>query len=121
MALDPQRGDDRRVGGEWTIRWEAAEAQWVLDRAITIGLPDLAVEAMQGGWDSPSLRVLAGMSSHDDARDVRDTFLSAIKELGRELPGRNQAAGRLVKSYSSEIVEGHLSPYVGARLIARLG
>jgi hypothetical protein len=109
------------VALDWTIRWEAAEAQWTTERAITMNLPDLAVEAMEGGWDSRSLRLLAGMLPRDDARDIRDTFLSAAAELGRELPGRSDAAKRLIKLYASEIVEGRLTPYEGARLIARLG
>lgn len=106
---------------EWTMRWEGAEAQWSINRAIIISLPDLAVEAMQAGWDSPSLRVLAGMSMHDDARDLRDTFLSAVRELGRELPGQNDAAERLMRLYSLAIVHEEIRPYDGARLIARLG
>lgn len=121
LCFRPHSDDDFRVGADWTIRSEAAEAQWTIDAAITTNLPDLAVEAMEGGWDSPSLRLLAGMSPRDDARDVRDLFLSAAMELGRELPGRNYAASRLVKLYSLEILEGRFGPYEGARLIARLG
>jgi hypothetical protein len=109
------------VAGDWKIRWEAAEAQWTIENAIIMNLPDLAVEAMLGGWDSPSLRLLAGMAPRADARDIRDTFLSAARELGRELPGHNDAVKRLVNLYSSEIVEGQFTPYEGARLIARLG
>ncbi len=75
-------------------------------QAIIINLPGLAVDALEGGWDSPSLRLLAGMSSHDDARDVRDTFLSAVRELGRDLPHRDDAPMGLVNLYSLEIVRG---------------
>ncbi len=105
----------------WTIRWEAAEAHWIIDQAIIVNLPDLAVDAMQGGWDSPSLSVLAGMSSHDDAREMRDVFLTASKELGRELPGTVEASERLVRVYASDILAARVSPYEGARLISELG
>jgi hypothetical protein len=121
LCFEPHSDDNFGGGVGWTIRWEAAEAEWTIDAAITTNLPDLAVLAMEGGGDSPSLRLLAGMSPRDDARDVRDLFLSAAMELGRELPGRSDGASRLVKLYSLEIVEGRFRPFEGARLIARLG
>ena len=105
----------------WMVRWEAAEAEWVSARSIGVALPELAVDALHAGRDSPSLRVLAGMSPREDARDLRDMFLAAVRELGRELPGTNDAAARLLRLYSLAITQHEVSPYDGARLIARLG
>ena len=105
----------------WTDRWGAAEAQWVNAGAILIDLPAVAVDAMQNGWDSPSLRLLAGMSTRDDARDLRDTFLAAVRELGRALPAANDAALRLVRFYAGKIIDGSVSPVAGARAVSSLG
>lgn len=108
------------MGERWLDRWEAAEAQWLIHGAILVDLPAIAVDALSAGWDSPTLRVLAGMPGND-AREARDAFLRAVEELRRQLPTRDQGAARLVRFYSAAIADGRLKPISGARAVASLG
>lgn len=48
-------------------------------------LPGIAVAALVGGVDSPSLRQLAGMSRRDDPRELSERFAAALRELGIEV------------------------------------
>jgi hypothetical protein len=108
------------MDNDWLKRWEAAEAQWVLNAAILIDLPTVATDAMVHGWDTQSLRLLTVASTGDD-RDARDLFLAAVAELGRHLPTHSDAARRLVQFYAATIASGEVEPLTGARAIARLG
>jgi hypothetical protein len=108
------------MGERWLDRWEAAESQWVIHEAILIDLPAIAVDALGAGWDSPTLRVLAGVPGNDP-RDTRDAFLRAVEELHRQLPTPYQAAARLVRFYSAAIADGRLKPISGAQAVASLG
>lgn len=61
------------MADDWRYRWDAAEAQWVLDQALGIDVASVATEAPVAGWDSPLLRLLP-FGARDDPRDLRDLF-----------------------------------------------
>src|SRR4051812_10255004 len=105
---------------DWNVDWEAAEAQWVIQSAIAVDLPRVATDALVHGWDSPSLRLLP-LERGRDPRDVRDLFLAAVAELGRELPCKSEAARRLLRYYARSLDDGRLDFVTGARAIARIG
>jgi hypothetical protein len=100
-------------------RWAAAESQWVTDAAIAFDLPTLASEALVTGWDSPSLRLLAGLDGVDP-RDARDVFLRAISELGRQLPAPELAAAQLTRFYADQVLDGAVEPIRAATAIGTL-
>ncbi|MEU8760128.1 hypothetical protein [Streptomyces sp. NPDC048659] len=66
------------------------EAAW-LYRAGEVCLEELpmgAAHALAAGWDTPSLRELAGLPRRAVAADIRDAFVAALEELGIPLPDR---------------------------------
>ena len=105
---------------EWLARWETAEAECALLGTTHVDLPGVAAEALTAGWDTPSLRELAGTVGADD-RETRELFTQALDELGRSLPTEPEASARLVRRWSRAIVDGTVAPHMGARGIAGLG
>ncbi len=90
-----------------------ALVRMVVDQQRPEELPGLAARALAEGLDSPALRELAGLS-RNDPRQARDLFAVAMEQLGVEAPASRWDAARL---WASEIVDGTLAPYEGARLI----
>lgn len=79
-------------------------------------LPQLATDALIRGLDTPSLRVLAGQNPAD-VRDSADLFRRALDELGVSLPAHDEAAWSLARMTAQGIVDGAVSPAVGANAI----
>lgn len=79
-------------------------------------LPQLATDALVRGLDTPSLRVLAGQDPAD-VRDSADLFRRALDELGVSLPAHDEAAWSLARMTAQGIVDGVVSPAVGANEI----
>jgi hypothetical protein len=77
------------------VNLEDAETLWASDGLTLEELPEVAVDALIAGLDSPSLRVLAGLTAArmDRAPDLLDR---ALQELGRRpvasLPPAREAA-----------------------------
>ena len=71
---------------------------------------------LERGCDTPSLRILAGLteSEADDARRVFDRVLS---ELDVEMPGRRDAVMHLAREIAKEILAGTMEAYLGAKEI----
>lgn len=81
-------------------------------------MPDLATDALVRGLDSPSLRQAAGASPRD-VDEARALFLTALSELGIDVPREQEALWRLVRDTAARIVAGDVSPYDGAAWIWR--
>ena len=76
-------------------------------------LPDIAMTAMEEGYDTASLRMLAGKSEKDSAFELREYFGLALKELGLSLPERKEALTRVVAFYANRIAEKEVDTYQG--------
>ena len=76
-------------------------------------LPDIAMTAMEEGYDTASLRMLAGKSEKDSAFELREYFGLALKELGLVLPERKEALTRVVAFYANRIAEKEVDTYQG--------
>lgn len=76
-------------------------------------LPEIATEALVRGFDSPSLRLLAGQP-RNDVRDSADLFRAALDELAIELPDADRARWQLARRTAKDMVAGRLGPAVGA-------
>lgn len=79
-------------------------------------LPQIAIEALEAGYDSVSLRELAGGQS-EHPFDFRQKFEKALKELQLPMPCRRGAAILLACHIAKSILKGEMSPYEGARRI----
>ena len=82
-------------------------------RLASEDLPEIAVEALVRGLDSPALRVLAGQA-RSDVRDSADLFRVALDELGIELPDADRARWQLARRTAGQIVTGRIGAARGA-------
>src|SRR2546426_5939008 len=91
-------------------------AKWALGLVPSEALPRIAVDALEAGFDTPSLRRLAG-ELRPLLAETGPLFEEVLGELGVAIPDRSRAALVIAKSYATQITEGSLSPYEGAREI----
>lgn len=76
-------------------------------------LPDIAITGLEEGYDSESLRILAGHNSTDNAFQMVDYFNSSLKELCLTQPDRKTALINVIKFYTHHIVLKQVDPYLG--------
>jgi len=76
-------------------------------------LPDIAMTGLEEGYDSESLRILAGYISTDNAFQLVDYFNASLKELMLTQPDRKTALINVIKGYSHNIVDRKVDPYLG--------
>jgi hypothetical protein len=79
-------------------------------------LPAAAADALEAGFDSRSLRQLAG-SDGDDPESIRSLFRRALNELGVRLPSPSEAGLSIARRIAGDIARGSVGPYEGARQI----
>jgi hypothetical protein len=79
-------------------------------------LPAAALEAVEAGFDSPSLVQLAGLEGEDPGETKR-LFDGALNELKLTMPTPAQAALSIARETAEEIVRGEVLPYEGAKRI----
>ncbi len=89
---------------------------YALGRLLVDDLPPLAVQALEEGYDSPSLRQLAGVNA-SDPQEVRTLFLKTLDELKLSMPSPRDAGLSLARSIADEVLEGTIVPYEGAKRI----
>lgn len=91
-------------------------AKHVLDLLHVEELPGFALDAIQAGYDSPSLRQLAGTSEHD-TEEAHKLFAKALSELGLPAPPAPKAGLTLARDIAKEVLSGAIPPYEGAKRI----
>ncbi len=69
-------------------------------------LPDIAIAALEEGLDTPSLRILAGMSKSDNPFELEKYFKQTLEELHIQLPGDRQAALDYAVLITDQILSG---------------
>lgn len=82
-------------------------------------LPAAAIDELECGCDSPSLRILAGLMP-TDLSTIRVMFDRALSELGVSRPSRREAVLHLAREHAKDVLSGTLAPYQGAKLIWEL-
>lgn len=82
-------------------------------------MPSEATNALLQGVDSPSLRLLAGLSNAAGAAsdEMRGVFQAAMRELDIESPSPRETAFLVATEIASRIIAGTVSPFDGAREI----
>ena len=91
----------------------------MLDIVGTDAIAAEATNALLEGIDSPSIRMLAGMTGAD-SEEVRAVFSAALRELGIESPTPREAAMLVATEIALRITKGIVSPYDGAKEIWRI-
>jgi hypothetical protein len=103
---------------EWRVR--GAEGEWFERHTISQDLPQLATDALVAGWDTQSLRVLAGESPNTYPLDLGDLFARALEELGRPVPSRTRARWLFIHYLCWLVVTDQVSPLDGAKRLERI-
>jgi len=83
-------------------------------------LPDFATELLVLGYDSPSLRELAGLPTGDRA-DAADLWSAVRDELGIRHEEKEEAARFLLRYLAEETAGQRIDVLAGARLMYRVG
>jgi hypothetical protein len=76
-------------------------------------LPDIALSGLEEGYDSQSIRILAGYTSNDNPFLLFDCFKAAISEISFTDPDRKKSLINVVKYYSSQIISKKFDAYLG--------
>jgi len=102
------------------IYLEIEAANIVLGLTITDTLPNVAERALMDGYDSPSLRILAGLTKSEVTEEAIPYFKKALSELGVSLPLKRDAVLLLANQVAKQILQGNIKPYEGAKKIWKL-
>ena len=102
-----------------TDRLEAAASKVALDLLRSEDIADVAVLALEDGCDSPSLRILAGLTAAE-ADEARALFDRALSELRRAMPSKREAVLCLARETAKGILSGTIAPYEGGKQIWEL-
>lgn len=102
-----------------TERLEVAASKVALGLLLSENLADVALLALEDGCDSPSLRILAGLTAAE-ADEARAMFDRALVELHGAVPSKRDAVRCLARETAKEILSGTMAPYEGAKQIWEL-
>ena len=102
------------------MNFELLAAEFVLTGFASEALAELATTALLEGATAPSFAVLAGSAAGEAPADLRDLFVSALRESGVQLPNRVEAAHQLKFDFAREVSEGRLAAPRGALQIIRV-
>jgi len=80
-------------------------------------LPDIALQALEQGLDTPSLRILAGLADNENGFVIDMYFKDTLKELSIDLPHKRQAAIEVGLAIADEIFEGKREVFEGTQNI----
>jgi hypothetical protein len=82
---------------------------------------DWAADMLGQGYDSPSLRILAGLvDSKGSTFEPEHYFQLCVKELSIILPEFKQALRAYALEISSDIIDGNIRPGDGVRVLSRI-
>ena len=95
---------------------DIAAAKLVLGLLYAEVVPEIGTRALVEGYDSPALRVVAGLieAQSDEAIPL---FKQALSELTWPLPNQREAVLLLARELAAQVLRGELSPYQGAKKI----
>jgi hypothetical protein len=97
---------------------ESAASFWVLRLLRSEDLPAIAVDALEAGFDTPALRILAG-ERDSDAGELDMLWRKVLEELKLQVPSRPVAMMNAARHYTERIVSGDWSAIRGANAIWR--
>ena len=95
---------------------ERIAAKYALGDLPLEHLPDVAADALEAGYDPPSLRRLAG-SHGGDREEMRRTFEKTLRELGVRIPSQQEAVLSVARDIAQSVLEGQIAPSEAAKRI----
>ena len=95
---------------------ELAAMRIALNEQPSEDLPMIAAEAIERGLDSPALRDAAG-TTPGEVREARDRFVTALGELGIDVPDHADATWQYARRVARQILDGDVAAYEGAEAI----
>jgi hypothetical protein len=96
------------------------QAQWVLGETRADQVPRICTDLLVQGYDTESLRLLAGLTRAEEDRVV-DLLPGLFRELGMARPSRVQATWCLVQNLARDIVSRKVNAADGAWAIGNFG
>jgi hypothetical protein len=103
------------------LDWESALALVVLKSLRYDQVADVAGLAIENGFDTRTLRQLAGRVDDDELGPRHERLIAALRSAGVVLPRIDAAAAHLARAISAEVVAKKIDPMVAAHLLASLG
>jgi hypothetical protein len=96
-------------------------ALWSIDAVSPQAVVRCACDALIAGLDSPSLRILAGLTRAEADYQVLDILPAALAELGLDFYPRGSCSGQeaAVRALAAQAVSGSLAPRELAAAIHR--
>lgn len=92
------------------------QAQWVLGLLPPEKMPEIALFALEAGYDGDALRILAVLEA-PDLEEAVSLFEAWLQSLDCENMPRDEAMRIYIRAISRQILENEIEPYIGARQI----
>jgi hypothetical protein len=110
-----------RLRMEKTFNPNLFVAKWYCSKVGPEDMPAFATDALEAGYDGPSLRQLAGLLK-PTSREVDNLFYGALREIETvRIQSKEQAVIALSRVTAADIVEGRIDPLQGAYILERYG
>jgi hypothetical protein len=90
-------------------------ARFVIDDSSLPSIQIVALEALEEGLDTPSLRILAGLPDNETSSVTDKYFKDALNELSFVLPDKRKAAIEVGLAIADEIIKGKRSVFDGTK------
>ena len=89
-------------------------ARLALGNYEALDLAGIAQDLLVQGFDSTSLRLLAGTPREDLRHEGDDLLERSLRELDVRLPGHDDAVLALARDTARQMIEGEVRPFEGA-------
>lgn len=95
---------------------------WAVRRIQSEDVVDVAITALVDGVDSPTLRVLAGLTPREAVERVPELLPRALAELGTPIPPRDSEEAKMeaTREFARMLLDGALAPEEAAGGIYKL-
>ncbi len=80
-------------------------------------LPEIALQGLEEGFESPSLIMLAGLSSNENPFKMEEYLKKAMQELNLNFLDKELLAFSLIRATAKKILNDEVEPYEGCQFI----
>ncbi|QSQ21324.1 hypothetical protein JY651_40080 [Pyxidicoccus parkwayensis] len=85
-------------------------ATYFVGGATGAELSDAAVRAMEDGFDSLALRMLAGLTGETSPWEVESLIQRMLRELGLSMPDHSSMVRMMARPMARAFLKGHIAP-----------
>lgn len=104
----------------WDYLVNAIFGKRALQQLSTDDYVDWAGEMLVQGYDSYSLRILAGLDRFASPFEVEDYFQRSVKELGLHIPNSENAIRAYACAIAQQVIDGEVTGQQGVRALYRI-